>query len=100
VKYILLLLLSTQAQADYVWVQEHEPCTRYSWTKVDMSTVTTIKAVAITVREGNGVCAIYSELSEDEAKKWFNPVDKLSIWEHEIYHAKTGMNHQDMRASK
>jgi hypothetical protein len=99
-KYILLLLLSTQAQAGYIWAQEKPPSKSYKWEQVkDMRQVTDVKCEAFTIQQDDGVCVVYSVMSESTAKRFLNTEDMETIFRHEMAHC-NGFYHQDMRVRK
>lgn len=114
-KYILLLLLSTSLAAiislfasaatntseaaagrkSYAWTQERPPSKSYRWEQIaDMKQVTQIKAEAWADQQPDGVCVVYSTMSEYDAKHlWINPRDGRSIWAHEVFMHCNGWTH-------
>lgn len=101
-KYILLLLLSTQAQADYVWAQEEPPSKVYRWHQVssmaDVGMPTTLKAR--TVQYPEGLCVVYSTLSLKEAQWRINSRDDYTVADHEIYFHCRGKYHPEKEGAR
>lgn len=92
----LLLAISSAASAhsSYEWTQEQPASKSYRWEQVaDMKQVTQAKAEAFTVQQDDGICVVYSTMSEWEAKeRYINPRDGLPIFFHEMKHCR-GLRH-------
>jgi hypothetical protein len=97
---LIALVLLPGCATDYQWYLEKPPSTRYEWIVVKYQNLLSLCKAPDTMRNlgacahqyDDGLCVIWSHMTEDEAKRAMSG-DGIDLWTHELRHCE-GWRHQ------